>query len=51
MPNQTKKICQFINSYSFNRKDKKIISGDEEKIKTVYDTWVFSKDIKSSNPN
>ena len=32
-------------------KDKKIISGDAEKIKTVYDTWVFSKDIKSSNPN
>ena len=28
-------------------KDKKIISGDSEKIKTVYDTWVFSKDIKS----
>ena len=32
-------------------KDKKIISGDSEKIKTVYDTWVFSKDIKSSSPN
>jgi len=32
-------------------KDKKIISGDAEKIKTVYDTWVFSKDIKTSNPN
>jgi len=32
-------------------KDKKIISGDAEKIKTVYDTWVFSKDIKSDNPN
>ena len=32
-------------------KDKKIISGDSEKIKTVYDTWVFSKDIKSANPN
>ena len=32
-------------------KDKKIVSGDNEKIKTVYDTWVFSKDIKSSNPN
>ena len=30
---------------------KKIVSGDIEKIKTVYDTWVFSKDIKSSNPN
>ena len=32
-------------------KDKKIIAGDGEKIKTVYDTWVFSKDIKSANPN
>jgi|TARA_B110000438_G_C15798370_1_gene643892 predicted lipid-binding transport protein (Tim44 family) len=32
-------------------KEKKIISGDVEKIKTVYDTWVFSKNIKSSNPN
>ena len=31
--------------------DKKIISGDSEKIKTVYDTWVFSKDIKSASPN
>jgi len=32
-------------------KDKKIISGDAEKIKTVYDTWVFSKNVKTSNPN
>ena len=32
-------------------KDKKIISGDDEKIKTVYDTWVFAKNIRSSNPN
>ena len=32
-------------------KDKKIISGDAQKIKTVYDTWVFSKDIKSPNHN
>jgi predicted lipid-binding transport protein (Tim44 family) len=32
-------------------KDKKIISGDGEKIKTVYDSWVFSKDLKSNNPN
>jgi len=31
--------------------DKKIISGDSEKIKTVYDTWVFSKDIKSASPD
>ena len=32
-------------------KDKKIISGDGEKIKTVYDSWIFSKDVKSANPN
>ena len=32
-------------------KDKNVISGDSEKIKTVYDTWIFSKDVKSSNPN
>ena len=32
-------------------KDKKIIAGDGEKIKKVYDTWVFSKNIKSANPN
>jgi predicted lipid-binding transport protein (Tim44 family) len=32
-------------------KNKKMVSGDNEKIKIVYDTWVFSKDIKSSNPN
>ena len=32
-------------------KEKKIMSGDSEKIKTVYDTWVFSRDLKSNNPN
>jgi predicted lipid-binding transport protein (Tim44 family) len=32
-------------------KDKKIISGDPEKIKKVYDTWKFSKDIRSTNPH
>jgi len=32
-------------------KEKKIISGDPEKIKKIYDTWVFSKDITSNNPN
>ena len=32
-------------------KDKKIISGDPEKIKKIYDTWVFSRDIRSVNPN
>ena len=32
-------------------KDKKIISGNSEEIKTIYDTWVFSKSIKPSNLN
>ena len=32
-------------------KDKKVISGDPEKIKKIYDTWVFSRDTRSSNPN
>ena len=32
-------------------KDKKIISGDPEKIKKIYDTWVFSRNTKSTNPN
>jgi len=32
-------------------KDKKIISGDPEKIKKIYDTWVFSRDTRSKNPN
>jgi len=32
-------------------KDKKIISGDPEKIKKIYDTWVFSRDVTSKNPN
>tara|TARA_B100000614_G_scaffold258037_1_gene279419 strand:- start:434 stop:1030 length:597 start_codon:yes stop_codon:yes gene_type:complete len=32
-------------------KDNKIVSGDPEKIKKIYDTWVFSKDVTSANPN
>ena len=32
-------------------KDKKIVSGDPEKIKKIYDTWVFSRDTSSPNPN
>tara|TARA_B100001057_G_scaffold427412_1_gene452151 strand:+ start:92 stop:646 length:555 start_codon:yes stop_codon:yes gene_type:complete len=32
-------------------KDKKIISGDPEKIKKIYDTWIFSRDVRSKNPN
>tara|TARA_B110000008_G_scaffold263024_1_gene286019 strand:- start:1742 stop:2338 length:597 start_codon:yes stop_codon:yes gene_type:complete len=32
-------------------KDKNIISGDPEKIKKIYDTWIFSRDTTSANPN
>ena len=32
-------------------KDKKIISGNPDIVKKVYDTWKFSKDVKSTNPN
>ena len=32
-------------------KDKNTVSGDPEKIKKIYDTWVFSRDTTSTNPN
>tara|TARA_B100001059_G_scaffold997_1_gene774 strand:- start:982 stop:1578 length:597 start_codon:yes stop_codon:yes gene_type:complete len=32
-------------------KEKKIVSGNPEKIKTIYDTWTFSRDMESTNPN
>ena len=32
-------------------KNKEIVSGDPQKIKKIYDTWVFSRDTTSSNPN
>jgi len=32
-------------------KEKKIISGNPEKIKKIYDTWVFSRDLRSNSPN
>ena len=32
-------------------KDKKIMSGDPKKIKKIYDTWVFARDVTSANPN
>ena len=32
-------------------KDNKIISGSPDKIKKIYDTWVFSRDTRSKNPN
>ena len=32
-------------------KDKKLVNGSPDKIKKVYDTWKFSRDIKSISPN
>ena len=32
-------------------KENKIISGDPQKIKRVNDTWKFSRNIRSQNPN
>ena len=32
-------------------KDKKILSGEPDKIKKVYDSWKFSRDLSSLNPN
>ena len=32
-------------------KDNKILSGDPEKVKKVFDTWKFKKDQRSNNPN
>ena len=32
-------------------KNNKILSDDPEKVKKVFDTWKFSKDSKSNNPN
>ena len=31
--------------------EQKVVSGDNKKIKKIYDTWVFSRDTRSKNPN
>ena len=36
---------------SIKDKEKKIISGNPDKIKKVYDTWKFSRDSNSESPN
>ena len=44
---------EFVSEVITCVKDKggKIISGNPEKIKKIYDTWISSKDIRSKNPN
>ena len=36
---------------SVRDKEDKILSGDPDKVKKVFDTWKFSKDIRSNSPN
>ena len=50
LENANKVIEEFI-TQSFEEGVNKIISGDPEKSKKVFDTWKFSKDSRSSNPN
>jgi predicted lipid-binding transport protein (Tim44 family) len=42
-------VCEIISTKT--DKDKKIISGDPDKIKTVTDHWKFSKKVLSNEPN
>ena len=32
-------------------KNSKIVAGNPEKVKKVYDTWRFSRNLNSSDPN
>ena len=32
-------------------KEDKILSGDPDKVKKVFDTWKFSKDVRANSPN
>ncbi len=32
-------------------KENNLVSGDPEKVKKIYDTWVFSRDVRANNPN
>ena len=34
-----------------NLKEKKIVSGNPDKTKMIYYTWVFSRDLRSNNPH
>ena len=42
-------VCEIISC--IKDKDNKIVSGDSQKVKKVLDTWKFTKDGTSKNPN
>ena len=41
----------FLEKNEISETVKKLISGDPDKIKKIYDTWVFSRDTSTNNPN
>ena len=51
--NMLEVTVEFVSEIISSVKDKnnKVVSGDPEKIKKVLDTWKFSKDSRSTNPN
>ena len=51
--NMLEVTVEFVSEIISHIKDKenKTVSGDPEKIKKVLDTWKFSKDSRSTNPN
>ena len=51
--NMLEVTVDFVSEIIFCTKDKndKILSGDPDKVKKVFDTWKFSKDSKSNSPN
>ena len=51
--NMIEVTIEFVSEIISCVKDKndKVLSGDPEKIKKVLDTWKFSKDSRSQNPN
>ena len=51
--NMLEVTIEFVSEIISCVKDKndKVLSGDPEKIKKVLDTWKFSKDSRSQNPN
>ena len=42
-------VCEVITC--IRDKEKKVVSGSPEKSKKLYDTWIFTRDMRSSNPN
>ena len=51
--NMLEVTVDFVSEIISCTKDKndKILSGDPDKVKKVFDTWKFSKDSKSNSPN